>query len=161
MPIEPEFVEAFRRTISQAAERLLAMSDTRAREARAPGEWSRKEIIGHLIDSAANNHARFVKAQATDHLLFEGYDADAWVRVQKYNELPWEPLVTLWRDYNLHLARVIASADPAALDRPRERHNLEQVAFALPGGDEPATLAYFIRDYVAHLEHHLEQTLEP
>jgi hypothetical protein len=161
MPIEPAFVEAFSRTVSEAAQRLLAMSDTRAGAPRAPGEWSRKEIIGHLIDSAANNHARFVRAQATDDLLFESYDADEWVRVQRYKELPWEQLVMLWRDYNRHLARVIASADPGALDRPRARHNLDQVAFRPTSPGEPATLAYFMRDYVAHLEHHLQQVFEP
>ena len=161
MPFEPGFVEAFRHTVGEAAERLLTMSDSRARAPRTPGDWSRKEIVGHLIDSAANNHARFVRAQATDHLLFESYDADAWVRVQKYNELPWTHLVTLWREYNMHLAAIIGSADPAALDRPRERHNLEDIAFVPLARDEPATLAYFIRDYVAHLEHHLRQALEP
>jgi hypothetical protein len=70
MPLEPEFIAAFISTVSNAAEQLLTMSDADASVARAPGKWSRKEIVGHLIDSAANNHARFVKAQATDHLLF-------------------------------------------------------------------------------------------
>jgi hypothetical protein len=160
MSIDSGFVEAFTRTVSGAADRLLAIPDERAGVARAPGAWSRKEIIGHLIDSAANNHGRFVRAQVTDHLLFDPYDADAWVRVQRYNELPWKDLVALWRDYNLHLARVMASADPLALERPRERHNLHDVAFAPGARDQPATLAYFMRDYVAHLEHHLDQAFE-
>jgi hypothetical protein len=160
MSIDTGFVEAFTRTVSGAADRLLAIPDERAGVARAPGTWSRKEIIGHLIDSAANNHGRFVRAQATDHLLFDPYDADTWVRVQRYNELPWKDLVALWRDYNLHLARVMASADPLALERPRERHNLHDVAFAPVARDRPATLAYFMRDYVAHLEHHLDQAFE-
>ena len=78
MPLEPEFIAAFTRTVRESVEALLTMSDADASVARAPGKWSRKEIVGHLIDSAANNHARFVRAQRTDHLLFEGYDPDAW-----------------------------------------------------------------------------------
>src|SRR6185436_18687564 len=97
--------------------------------APAPGKWSKKEIIGHLIDSAANNHARFVRAQATDDLVFDGYDQDEWVRVQRYRERPWRDLVGLWQAYNHHMASLMASADPAARDRPRARHNLEEIAF--------------------------------
>ena len=160
MPLEPEFLAAFTRTVRESAGQLLTMSDADASVARAPGKWSRKEIIGHLIDSAANNHARFVRAQRTDHLVFEGYDPDAWVHAQRYNELPWADLVALWRQYNLHLASVMASADPEASDRPRQRHNLDQVAFRRISRDEPATLTYFMRDYVAHLEHHLRQALD-
>lgn len=161
MPLEPEFIAAFTRTVRESAEALLTMSDADASVARAPGKWSRKEIVGHLIDSAANNHARFVRAQRTDHLLFEGYDPDAWVEAQRYNTLPWRDLVALWRQYNLHLAHVMGRIDPAASDRPRERHSLDQIAFVRISRDEPATLTYFMRDYVAHLEHHLRQALEP
>jgi hypothetical protein len=135
------------------------MTDAAASVPRAPGKWSPKEIIGHLIDSAANNHARFVRAQSTDHLVCEGYDQDAWVQLQRYQERPWTNLVQLWRDYNLHLAAVMASADRHAVERPRTRHNLARVAFAPISPDQPATLGYFMRDYVDHLEHHLRQIL--
>jgi hypothetical protein len=161
MPLEPEFIATFTSTVSNAAEQLLTISDADASEARAPGKWSRKEIVGHLIDSAANNHARFVKAQATDHLLFDGYDQDAWVQVQRYKEQSWVDLVELWRAYNLHLAKVMGSADRAVSDRPRTRHNLDQVAFVRISRDRPATLTDFMRDYVAHLEHHVRQAVDP
>ena len=78
-----------------------------------------------------------------------------------YNTLPWRDLVALWRQYNLHLAHVMRRIDPAASDRSRERHSLDQIAFVRISRDEPATLTYFMRDYVAHLEHHLRQALEP
>jgi DinB family protein len=155
--VDRRFVEVFRLTVTTAAERLLAVPDETAARPRAAGKWSPKEIIGHLIDSAANNHGRFVRAQATDDLVCEGYDQDAWVRVQQYNTRPWPDLVRLWRDYNLHLASVMASAEPNVLDRPRARHNLDRIAYAPVSRDQPVTLAYFMRDYVAHLEHHLQQ----
>ena len=89
------FLDDFRRTVDRAAERLLAVSDADAGRSPAPGKWSKKEIIGHLIDSAANNHGRFVRAQLQEDLIFLGYDQDAWVRLQHYRERSWNDLVRL------------------------------------------------------------------
>ena len=155
--MDADFLHDFRRTLDEARTRLTALSDSEAGRSRAPGKWSPKEIIGHLIDSAANNHARFVRAQATDDLLFEGYDQDAWVRVQRYHERRWLDLIQLWRSYNQHLADVMERADPDALTRPRARHSLNRIAFQPLDPATPATLGYMMRDYVAHLKHHLKQ----
>jgi hypothetical protein len=157
--VDAAFLEDFRGTLDAAAERLLTWSDEEAARPLAPGKWSRKEIVGHLIDSAANNHSRFVRAQAQDDLVFEGYDQDAWVRIQRYRERPWVDLVRLWHVYNRHLLTVMASADPAALESPRRRHNLDRIAFRPLNSSQPATLEYFMRDYVEHLKHHLRQAL--
>jgi hypothetical protein len=153
------FLDDFERTLDEARNRMLARSDEEAGRRPAPGKWSPKEIIGHLIDSAANNHARFVRAQTSDDLMFDGYDQDAWVRVQQYGDRQWSELVQLWHAYNRHLAAVMASADPAALERPRRRHNLDAIAWQPVNRDSPATLDYFMRDYVAHMKHHLRQIL--
>jgi DinB family protein len=157
--MDKAFLTDFTETVDDAANRLLAMADEKSARKPAPGKWSPKEIIGHLIDSAANNHSRFVRAQAGNDLVFEGYDQDAWVRVQRYQERSWPDLVRLWRMYNHHLAAVMASADPAALVRPRTRHNLDQIAWQPVEPDQPATLEYFMRDYAAHMKHHLRQIL--
>src|SRR5215218_11115966 len=101
----------FRATVNAAAERMRAMDESEARKRRAPGAWSRKQIVGHLIDSAANNHARFVRGQLEpEHLDFAGYEQDAWVAAQRYEDEPWADLVELWRLYNLHIAHVMAGA---------------------------------------------------
>lgn len=50
--MDPSFLDGFRRMVDRAVERLLAYSDQEAAARPAPGKWSRKEIIGHLIDSA-------------------------------------------------------------------------------------------------------------
>jgi hypothetical protein len=160
MPIDTAFLESFRTTVTRSSERMLAISDPDAAVPCAPGKWSRKEIVGHLIDSAANNHARFVRAQTSDDLVFAGYDQDAWVRVQRYNQRPWADLVALWREYNLHLSSVMAAADAEAVDRPRSRHSLDRIATVPVAAERPATLAYLMRDYVVHLEHHLRQILD-
>jgi hypothetical protein len=155
--IDAAFIDAFTRRIHAVAAQLLTIDDDAAARPTAPGKWSRKEIIGHLIDSATNNHARFVRALTSDDLVFEGYDQEAWVRLQRYNERGWADLVALWRDYNLHIASIMSAADRDALDRPHSHHSLDRIAFVPVATSEPATLAYLMRDYIAHLEHHLDQ----
>jgi hypothetical protein len=151
------FLDDFRQTVDRAADRLLLLSTDEAARRPAPGKWSRKEIIGHLIDSASNNHGRFVRAQLQDDLVFPGYDQEAWVRLQRYQDRPWGNLVRLWQGFNHHIADVMEAADPHALARPRARHNLDQLAWQSVSATEPTTLEYFMRDYVAHLKHHLRQ----
>ena len=72
-----------------------------------PHEWSKKEILGHLIDSAANNHQRFVRAVSRVAAQFPTYDQNEWVGIQGYNKRPWPSLVELWSAYNEHLSHVI------------------------------------------------------
>lgn len=83
-----------------------------------PGEWSVKEIVGHLIDSASNNHQRFVRLQLADGLVFPDYSPDnnSWVAIQNYQVAHWDDLLTLWRHFNLHLARVIRTVDVKCID---------------------------------------------
>ena len=119
--------------------------------------WSIKEIIGHLIDSAANNHQRFVRAASQEELVFPGYEQDDWVRTQAYGSAPWEPLVMLWQSYNLHLARVMATMPASVRERRRETHNFHQIGFRTFSADQPVTLDDLMEDYVVHLEHHLAQ----
>jgi hypothetical protein len=148
-----------RRTVTDAARELARLSEAESARRPAPGKWSRKEIIGHLVDSAANNHQRFVRAQMQDDLVFAGYAQDAWVRVQEYQSSNWLDLVELWRTYNLHIAHVMENTPERALKTPRARHSLHEIAWRTVPAEEPATLEYFMRDYVDHLRHHLEQAL--
>ncbi|HLL77645.1 MAG TPA: DinB family protein [Pyrinomonadaceae bacterium] len=153
-----EVVADFRRTVEQAATRLLALGGGE-RNRRAPGEegWTPKQIVGHLVDSAANNHRRFVLGQLTDDLVFDGYAQEDWVRAQKYDAADWDTLVALWRSYNLHLAHVMAQAPEEVLRHERAAHTLDRIAFKTVPADRPAALEYLMRDYVGHLKHHLRQ----
>jgi len=152
-----DFIADFQHTVEDAAVRLLALPDAATVRRPASARWSPREVLGHLVDSATNNHGRFVRAQLGDDLVFQGYAQDDWVRVQRYAEAPWLDLVALWRLLNLHLSRVMAVASPSERSRPRSRHNLHEVAWSTVPVDRDTTLEYFMRDYVAHLRHHLSQ----
>lgn len=114
-----------------------------------PHKWSKKEILGHLIDSAANNHQRFVRAVNQTAGEFPTYDQDEWVRIQRYNEMPWSFLVTFWSAYNNHLSHIIEHIPESA---GSSTCNI--------GKEEPVILEFVIKDYLQHLQHHLKDILE-
>ena len=157
MSMMEEVLEDFVRTVEEASARMLSMSEAEASASRGEGKWSAKEVVGHLVDSASNNHQRFVRAQFREDLVFPGYEQEEWVRAQGYADEPWPLLVNLWKFYNLHLAHVCRLAPEEVRRRPRPRHNFHVIGFAPISADEPSTLEHLMRDYVAHLKHHLRQ----
>jgi hypothetical protein len=150
-------LEDFRLTIENAAERLLSLSESQSEERRAAGKWSPKEIVGHLIDSAANNHQRFVRAQFQDNLVFTGYAQEEWVAAQHYHQASWPLLVELWKLYNLHLLHLVSHIPAHKLTALRQEHSLHRIAWKPVSEHEPTTLEYLIRDYIEHMKHHLRQ----
>lgn len=157
----PPFARRLRAVVDAAEPQLLALDEPRLSRPRAGGKWSPREELGHLVDSASNNHQRFVRAMFQDDLVFAGYAQDAWVAAQDYRHAPWPEVVTLWAAFNRHLARLMACVPAAERERPRARHNLHEIAWRTVPPDRPATLAYFMADYIGHLEHHLRNILGP
>ena len=134
-------------SLVEAAEpRLREISETESTQPVLAGGWSRKQVIGHLIDSASNNHQRFVRAALQTSLDFPGYDQGGSVRVQAVQDADWQLLVALWAAYNRYLAHVIARL-PAS--------KLETVCRI--GSGDAVTLDFLATDYLTHLGHHLNQ----
>jgi DinB superfamily len=152
-----QFLEGFRDTIVTAKARLEDIPEEQSRRKTSTDDWAPIEVIGHLIDSAANNHQRFVRAQVTDDLVFPGYEQNHWVSSQKYQDESWSEVIQLWSAYNLHLVHVASVIPEDVLTKARSPHTLDQIAFNLVDKGTPATLEYLIRDYVDHLRHHLDQ----
>ena len=155
-----DWLRDFRKTVESVSDRLRMIDDAEAAKPRAEDHWSSKQIIGHLIDSAANNHARFVLGQLKDDLVFPGYDQDGWVRTNHYQDASWAQLVELWRAYNLHLHHLMTHADQGKLNTPCTLRTLQEIAFKTVPKSEPVTLEYLMKDYVDHLKHHLAQIFE-
>lgn len=145
-----DIAQAIRETIDAAKPLLLAISQESAGTKPGPAKWSKKEMLGHLIDSAANNHQRFVRAMYDQAASFPTYDQNAWVALQRYGELPWRRLVEFWFLYNEHLCEVIVRIPEDALSNPC---NI--------GKDAPATLEFVMRDYLRHLRHHVDSLTAP
>jgi len=140
------FLDEFRDTLSGATPRLLAMTEQESEVPRAEDKWSPKQIIGHLIDSAGNNHQRFVRLQIDPELRMPGYKQAEWVAVQGYQDASWDDLIALWSAYNRHLARVIERIPDG-----------KRGTTCTIGADAPVTLGFLAADYVRHLRHHLAQ----
>jgi len=135
-------------TVNEACQRLRGLSNEILVARLNPDDWSVKEIIGHLVDSASNNHQRFVRLQVADGLVLPDYsrDNETWVAIQGYHDAVWDDLLDLWRFYNLHLARVIGSVNQKCLDH-----------IWVVNEDTSFTLGELMTDYLRHLNDHLKQ----
>ncbi len=134
------------RVVEAAEPRLRAISELESAKPILAGGWSRKQVVGHLVDSASNNHQRFVRAALQTSLDFPAYDQAGNARVQAFQEAGWSLLVSLWADYNRYLAHVIAHLPPSKLD-----------TVCHIGSGSPVTLEFLATDYLSHLVHHLAQ----
>src|SRR5947208_1464181 len=133
-------------SLLKIADRLRAIQDAEASIRPAPGKWSKKEILGHLIDSAANNHQRFARAAAQGSLDFPGYEQEKMVAAQNPNLASWELLVELWSAYNRYLAYIVGQL-PASCEQ----------AQCVIARRPAVTLLWMANDYVEHMKHHLNQ----
>ena len=143
-----KFLTEYTAILSSVPKRLVDIADPDAENKPAPGRWSKKEILGHLIDSVANNHQRFVRAQFVPHLEFPSYDQNAWVAAEAYATESWPDLVNLWLLYNRHLLHVLRHL-------PEDAWN-HQISI---GGKAPMALSAVAEDYLQHMNHHLAQIL--
>lgn len=110
-----------------------------------------KEILGHLVDSASNNHQRMIRLQYNDVLTFPDYrqDNDLWIKLQDYQNAGWEDLVNLWKFFNLHIIQVIKSVDES---------KLENYWYDFEG--TKVTLRDMIEGYLGHLHLHIREIHE-
>jgi len=111
-----------------------------------------KQILGHLIDSASNNHQRMVRLQySKDLLFFPDYrqDNDLWIALQDYQNADWANLIQLWKFYNLHIIHVIHSVDVKKLNN-----------YWCDFGGTKVTLKEMIEGYLDHLHLHIKEIHE-
>ena len=133
-----------RQIIAEWHGRLAGVSEQDATQV-VGSRWTRKQLLGHLIDSTANNHQRLVRLQQGHLAGFPGYDQEHWVEAGDYNRSAWDDLVGLWRLYSLQLAVVIEHIQPDCAGNRWEGHD--------------ADLGFLVEDFTRHMLHHLERIL--
>ncbi|HEV7349767.1 DinB family protein [Telluribacter sp.] len=145
-----ELTTKIERAVSEAVPKLRSLPEPEFSRKESPLKWSKKETLGHLVDSAQNNIQRFVRSQykTTPTLV---YDQNEWVRLQNYEHYPTEELLPLWVVLNKHLCRVL-EAIPAD-DLYKTCNVGKELA-------EEHTLLFLAEDYLSHLRHHLSQIVE-
>jgi hypothetical protein len=114
-----------------------------------PDKWTLKEIVGHLIDSASNNHQRFVRLQTAQKVALPGYEAEQWVSVSNIQDLDYTFVVGFWKMYNRFLLNLIKGIKPTCMKN----------VWVTKDGEE-ITLGFLIDDYFAHMKLHLEMFSE-
>jgi DinB superfamily len=140
--------KTLQQTLNKALPLLKAISKDAAAEKPLPNKWSKKEIIGHLIDSACNNHQKMVRTQLQKHLDFVGYQQDDWVEIQQYQQADWSKLLKIWMAYNLQIVHLMKTVSKKSLKNTLSIN-----------GEGLYTLEFIMQDYVVHLEHHLKAIL--
>jgi hypothetical protein len=136
----------FRAEIEALQQRLAAVSPDLADNPWSPGKWTRKQIVGHLLDSAANNRQRFVRAVIDGSYAGPGYAQDGWVAAHGYADQPWAVLLEWWTIEHQILAAVVDRIPEDRLQSP-----------CRVGDDAPVTLQFLVEDYIAHQRWHLAQ----
>jgi hypothetical protein len=141
--------DALERLLREETPLLRALPDgpesTRPNRPSGRG-WSRREELGHLVDSASNNHQRFARAALQPSYEGPGYEADAWVAAHGYAGQPWPALVEAWHAHNAVLVPLVRGIPDGKLATP-----------CTVGGDPPVPLGFLIDDYLLHARHHLDQ----
>ncbi len=140
----PAALSSLRFLLSVAPARLLKINAAQVSAKPFSDRWSAKEELGHLVDSASNNHQRIVRAQLQEPVSSLSYNGEQWVGLHAYQQRDWAEIIELWRALNnqlLKAAEALTSAD-WSLTFPFD-------------GSEPVTLTRLFNEYVEHLQHHL------
>ena len=142
---------SFRSQLQELSKTLHSVPANLADKPWRSGGWTRKQIVGHLLDSAANNRQRFVRASIDGVYTGPQYAQDAWVAAHGYADQSWPTLLQWWEIEHELLAAIV--------DRiPEERLNAQCIV----GDNEPVTLCFLIEDYIEHQRWHMNQiTTQP
>ena len=144
------WAERLQMAVKDGEAQLRSVSDSEASTALGGKRWTKKEELGHLIDSATNNRVRFIKGALEGQYTGPVYDGRGWVELGGFANMDWSDLIELWARLNRALATVLSRIPPEKL-----------TAECRVGELKPVTLGFLIEDYVHHMQHHLDHLAEP
>lgn len=145
--------------LNASKDKLLKQEDDNWYIKPLPNKWSPIEILGHLIDSALNNHRRFLLAQKKEDLIFAGYDPDTWVQLNNYQNRETTEVISFWEACNIQLAELLTQLDDQLISEKSSEHNFHKICMNELPKNQSSSLAYLIRDYLFHVEYHLNQII--
>ncbi|HTQ66218.1 MAG TPA: DinB family protein [Puia sp.] len=143
-----QIIEKLEKIIAEYSVRLRAIDDDIYAYKPQPEKWSKKEILGHLVDSAQNNLRRFIVSQYEEPSYIV-YNQDKWVTISNYQQYQIRDLIELWILLNKHICIILANT-------PTEMAMRE----CITNNQQPHTIEWLAGDYIKHLLHHLHQVLE-
>jgi hypothetical protein len=131
--------------LNQVPDRLGKIPSGKVGLKPAPAHWSPKDELGHLLDSAANNHQRIVRVQLENNPAMPGYDGERWVELHAYQSRDWSELINLWKALNTQLLAAAKAVPDSGWSRT-----------CTIADSKPLTLKFVFEDYVEHMMHHLQ-----
>jgi len=147
-----DVINRLKHNIEIVPTKFLKFSEDELKRKSTPAKWFKKEILGHLIDSAANNHQRFVRAQYEDEpFIVISYDQDDWVNIQNYNTIDTKFIVELWKMLNLHILNILNNFPEDKLLTKCKSNVDEEIV---------DNVFLLMKDYVDHMDHHLNQIFD-
>ena len=139
-----------RKIVNEYSSKIIAIYDQEFSAKPLPNKWSKKEVLGHLIDSAQNNLRRFVCGQYESAPPKIVYDQDYWVKANNYQQTDGKEVTAMWKLINNQIATILeampVSAYPKECDTGKNSVSLH-------------SLEWLADDYVKHLKHHLNQVI--
>lgn len=138
-------------TVEESVIRIGQMEEEKMNFVPAPGKWSAKEILGHLVDSAQTNLRRFIVSQYED-APYIVYAQNEWVRLSGYAEMQTKEIIQLWVLLNRRIAYLISQMNEETLKR--------HCVTGTPQEPQPHTLQWLAEDYLRHMQHHLDQIIQ-
>ncbi|WP_165824107.1 DinB family protein [Pseudochryseolinea flava] len=139
-------VKELRHVINEYASRIASIPDAEMSVKPRPEKWSKKEVVGHLVDSAQNNLRRFICGQYESNPSIS-YEQDFWVTANAYQHMTTSDVINLWKLLNERISVILETM-------PSENYERQCIA-----GGHARTLAWLAQDYVKHLKHHLNQII--
>lgn len=140
--------ERLRELINAVPNELKTLNEEAFKKKPSVDKWSKQEILGHLIDSAINNHQRFLRAQF-EVLPDIPYDQNKWNSFNYYNDLDKSQLISFWKGYNIQILELVKRIPQNLLSNTCTK-----------GGTKAYSISFLFDDYVEHLEHHLNQLVD-
>lgn len=140
-----EKINAFKTVIDGLGNSLLSITDLETKPSET--SWSKKETLGHLIDSAIHNLQRFTEIQyAEKPYIIRPYNQNELVKANNYQDKEVSDLLNLLTALNNHILYVVSNQTEGIL----------HYQIVLPN-KTVTDLKFVIEDYFEHFYHHLHQ----